>query len=193
MAPTAPWTDVRTKVSARAIRTARTPTVLQETRPATRPAGGPATGWEAGRGSACCSVEEVDMVVDALVLDRPAEHHGVVLVGQVVAVRHVVAREVPELAVDDHRLARGQPPEGPTGTVRRVAGNGVLRPLRGGHQLAVPPDRAVLLHVQVEGVHPAAAAVADLPQGVAVLLHDRLRRVPRRVLEAGHRRAGIEL
>lgn len=38
--------------------------------------------------------------------DLPAEHHGVVLVGQVVAVRDVRPDEVPEAAIDHHRLAR---------------------------------------------------------------------------------------
>src|SRR6188508_876058 len=41
--------------------------------------------------------------------DFPAEHHGVVLVGQVVAVRHVRPDEVTEPAIDDHRFARIEP------------------------------------------------------------------------------------
>src|SRR5919202_6957111 len=38
--------------------------------------------------------------------DFPAEHHRVVLMGQVVAVRHVLAREGAEVAVEDDGLAR---------------------------------------------------------------------------------------
>ena len=36
--------------------------------------------------------------------DLPCEHHGVVLVRQVVTVRHVRPDEVPESPVQDHRL-----------------------------------------------------------------------------------------
>src|SRR6478672_11217635 len=50
----------------------------------------------------------VEVRAERLGGDLPAEHHRVVLVGQVVAVRDVRAGEVPEPAVQDHRLARVQ-------------------------------------------------------------------------------------
>src|SRR4051794_38930289 len=46
--------------------------------------------------------------LDALRLDVPAEHHVVVLVREVVAVRDVGPGERPELALDDDFLARVQ-------------------------------------------------------------------------------------
>ena len=94
--------------------------------------------------------------------DLPAEHHGVVLVGQVVAMGHVRPDEVAEPAVDDHRFAR-------------IERNDVLFALTIGVgrssdrlRLAVAHDDAVFLLVHVHRVHPATAAVAELPDAEAV-------------------------
>src|SRR6478672_6126905 len=111
--------------------------------------------------------------------DLPAEHHVVVLVGQVVAVRHVRAGEGPESAGDDDLLARVQ---GDHVLLAGVVGVTAVR-----RRLAVAGHHQVLLHVEVERVDPAAAAVADPPhlaaQGRVV------RALPRR----GQRRGRVEL
>src|SRR3954467_9928438 len=70
--------------------------------------------------------------------DRPAEHHGVVLVGEVVAVRDVRADEVTEPAVDDHRLGGVQGDQVLTRDVVRVP-----RVPTSGDVAAVAHDRAV--------------------------------------------------
>src|SRR5680860_737460 len=96
--------------------------------------------------------------------DLPAEHHGVVLVRQVVTVRHVGPGEVPESAVHDHRLTRVERDQVFAPDVIGMSGTGH------GHVLAVAHHGAVLLHAPAHGVDPAAAAVADLPEVEAVLL-----------------------
>src|SRR3954454_16059221 len=88
--------------------------------------------------------------------DLPAEHHRVVLVRQVVAVRHVGAHEVPEAAVDDHRLTRVERTQVSPRLVVPVPGTAVACR----HALAVAHHGAVSLYVEVEGMHPAAAPVA---------------------------------
>src|SRR6478735_11260378 len=103
--------------------------------------------------------------------DFPAEHHGVVLVGQVVAVRHVRSDEVAEPAEDDHRFTRIEPDH----VFFPVSVWAGLR--RPGRVLAVAHHHAVLFHVQVHRVHPTTTTVADLPHVVAVHLLLRQRRL----------------
>src|SRR3954463_13324675 len=93
--------------------------------------------------------------------DLPAEHHVVVLVGQVVAVGHVRAGEGPEPARDVRLLARIQGDHVLLGGVVQVAAGGAARQGRPG--LAVAVEHRVLLHGEVHRVHPAAAAVLDPP------------------------------
>src|SRR5438270_9113944 len=94
--------------------------------------------------------------------DFPAEHHGVVFVGQVVAVGHVLAREGAEVTVEHHRLGRVHRDDvilaGVVDVARVDRGSGEA--LRG---LAVAEQDVVLLHVHVHRVHPAATTVDDLP------------------------------
>src|SRR3954447_22779876 len=71
--------------------------------------------------------------------DFPAEHHAVVLVGQVVAVRDVRADEGPEAAGDHDLLARVQRHHVLLAAVVRMPGVG--------REHAVARDRPVLLHV----------------------------------------------
>src|SRR3954454_11977595 len=94
--------------------------------------------------------------------DLPAEHHVVVLVGEVVAVRDVRAREGPEAARDDDILV------GVEGDHVLLAG--VIGTAAVGRQGAVARHDPVLLHVEVHGVYPAAATVADPPRPSRVLL-----------------------
>src|ERR1700750_231877 len=85
--------------------------------------------------------------------DLPAEHHVVVLVGQVVAVGHVRAGEGPELPRDDDLLARV---ERDHVLLARVVGVAAARGASGGARgaLGVTRDDPVLLHVAVERGDP---------------------------------------
>src|SRR3954454_7871054 len=204
MAPTAPRITTIQKPLTKASRTARGSTCDHETaarRWSQLDAGAAAVVVSGTRAPAtrarerptCLVSVSVCGVIAALLRparssgDRPAEHHGVVLVGEVVAVRDVGAGEVPEAAVDDHRLARVQ---GDQVLARDVVG--MPRVGRDGHVLAVAHDGAVLLHVEVERVHPAATAVADLPEVEAALLLLRQRALAGRVLHAPDVRGRVE-
>src|SRR3954467_1719372 len=88
--------------------------------------------------------------------DLPGEHHRVVLVGEVVAVRDVAADERPEAARDHDLPARVETGHVLLGRVVRVAC------VRG--RLAVSRYHPVLLHMEMQRVLPAAAAVADPPE-----------------------------
>ncbi len=89
--------------------------------------------------------------------DLPPEHHGVVFVRKVVAVRHVRPHEGPEPR--KRSPTRGRAQRRLPWRRRRGAAHRAYR-----HVLAVAHDGSVLLHVQVHRRHPAAAAVADLPE-----------------------------
>src|SRR4051794_12713 len=191
MAPTAPRNTTSQNPFTKASTTAKGSTCDQATaaRVLSRPVAAVTSGSRVGASPAPdsaayrVSVSVFGVIADLLgppcSRDRPAEHHGVVLVGEVVAVGDIGAREVADPAVDDHRLARVEGHQVLAGDVVGVTG---VRSHR--HVLAGPHDRAVLLHVEVEGVHPAAAAVADLPEREAALLLLGQRSLPARVLQA---------
>src|SRR4051794_34955758 len=111
--------------------------------------------------------------------DFPAEHHVVVLVGQVVAVRDVRAGEGAEPARDVGLLARVQRDHVFLG---RVVGVPARR-----RQLAVAHEHRVLLHVEVHRVDPAATAVLDPPDLAA------LARVGGVLVHRDQRLVGLEL
>src|SRR5262245_59330108 len=103
---------------------------------------------------------------DRLLHDLPAEHHRVILVRQVVAVRHVGPEERAEVPEEIDGLTRS---ERNHVFARLVIG---MRAIEGsGH--AIARDDAMLLHVQVERMDPAAAAVADRPDLRHALLRER--------------------
>src|SRR3954467_1710590 len=88
--------------------------------------------------------------------DLPAEHHVVVLVGQVVAVGHVRAGEGPEPARDVRLLARVERDHVLLGGVVHVTVALNVDPGDGRRRLAVAVEHRVLLHMEVHRVDPAA-------------------------------------
>src|SRR4051794_26672632 len=91
----------------------------------------------------------------------------------------VRADEVAETSVDDDRFAGIECDEV---FARVVVGMTLVRREIGA--LPVAHHRAVLFHVEMERVHPATAAVADLPQVEAALLLLGERRLAGWVLQA---------
>src|SRR5438552_16321146 len=101
------------------------------------------------------------IVVVCVVLHRPQQHHGVILVNRVVAVHRIVAAEVPEAHHQLDLLVETQ-------LYDILPGEFDVPRL---DQLPVAPDDLELLQVNVDGVLPAAGVVLQDPPFRRVTVH----------------------
>src|SRR5437762_11841972 len=103
----------------------------------------------------------VRIVVVRVILDRPEQHHGVVLVNRVVAVHGIVPPEVPEAHHQLDLLVELQLDD-------VLPGEFDVPPL---DQLPVAPDDLELLQVNVDRVLPAPGVVLEDPPFRRVPVH----------------------